>query len=54
MRVTIFLTDAEGERLELLADQEHRTVRQQATVLVLQALGLLNPTSAEPREPVAA
>jgi hypothetical protein len=50
MRVTIYLSDAEGERLEQLADQEHRTVRQQATVLLLQALGLrIEPA---PREPV--
>jgi hypothetical protein len=54
MRVTIYLSDAEGLRLEQLADQEHRTVRQQATVLVLQALGLLTPTSTQPRETVAA
>jgi hypothetical protein len=39
MRVTIYLTDAQAEQLENLARLEHRTVRQQATVLVLKALG---------------
>jgi hypothetical protein len=38
MRVTIYLSDDEAERLEELADLEHRSLRQQATVLVLQGL----------------
>lgn len=38
MRVTIYLSDREAELLEELAELEHRSARQQATVLVLQGL----------------
>lgn len=54
MRITIYLDDEEGERLEELARVEHRTVRQQATVLVLNALAQLSSTQTEQREAVAA
>jgi predicted transcriptional regulator len=47
MRVTVFLDDDMAERLEALADQEHRTVRQQATVLILKALETVRPTKAQ-------
>ena len=54
MRVTIFLTDADGERLEQLASAEHRTARQQATVLVLKALDLIDQQTSDQRVAVAA
>ncbi len=38
MRVTIYLTDEQAELLEELCELEHRSARQQATVLVLQGL----------------
>jgi len=40
MKVSIFLDDEQTELLEVLADQEHRSPRQQATVLLLKALEL--------------
>jgi hypothetical protein len=47
MKVTVYLDDVAGEVLELLAEQEHRTVRQQATVLLLKALEAARPEKAQ-------
>jgi predicted transcriptional regulator len=54
MRVTVFLDEEAAERLEALADQEHRTVRQQATVLILNALSGVDRRAEPRRETVAA
>jgi hypothetical protein len=54
MRVTIYLTEVQGEQLEKLATVEHRTVRQQATILILKALEIQATASAQQREIVAA
>jgi len=43
MRVTIYLSDRQAEELEALARLEHRTVRQQATVLVIKGLSASLP-----------
>ena len=38
MKVSIFLDAEEAQELEAFADEEHRTLRQQATVIILKAL----------------
>ena len=50
MKISIFLDAEHAELLEALAEEEHRSVRQQATVLILKALGLYK----QQRESVAA
>lgn len=47
MKITVYLEADAAERLEALADEQHRTVRQQATVLILQALGLIDTSQSE-------
>jgi len=50
MKISIFLDAEHTELLEALAEEEHRSLRQQATVLLEKALSLYK----QQRESVAA